>query len=251
MYSVGPFNVNPFLSRYPNSPVPLQVGRNGLVEVINLTAFDIFVSLPVLGTIFQESRSKVVYRASEATQGAQLLSVQRTASGTFANIPNRVVRVPYVGQNGEIGFLGIYVNVYEEGEIEWYPPVALSPPASQTCFYESTFSTTNLSFSLPTTASFFGAPANEAYCNLLGFDFSGNAPSANISTALAITNLNNQPGGSTQLLYKVAANTGQQVPHYEVRFSTPIPNFSGQAITFSVSGATGVDMVLNAYYSLT
>lgn len=261
MNTQGPYYLNPYNSSNfgpPQLDVPIIVGRNGFMEIVNLSNYELIVSLQAMGTVFQEARSKVIYQIVQDIMGTQMLHLVTPGNNTPPSPypPNRFVRLPVSYQNGETGFFGIWVNTYEEGEIQWYAPVPLADPPSQSSYYASKSGGSGLSLVLPNTATFFNSVDSAlGTCDLLGFDLSsGGATGANASMTLTISNLNNMPDGSTTLSYAAAAATGNSITPIQVRFPTPIPNLLGAQITFSLStsaGFTGTTFCLAAYYSLT
>lgn len=254
MNTLGPYFLNPYQQNSPASAVgkfdiPIVIGTNGYVEVVNLTNFNCQVTFQSRGTAFQEARSKVLYKMTQAQQGIQMLTLQ-TPQYQLPN-PPRYVRLSVAYQNGETGFLPVWVNTYEEGEIEPYAPVSLANPPAQSSFFASKEVHAGGTLVLPNTFTFYGTvPSNEGTCDLLGFDYTSNGSASTSSGNLTITNLNNQPDGSTSIQYHIllTASTGFVL---SIRYPTPIPNFAGTQITFTAPniGASGADLI--AYYSLT
>lgn len=259
MNTQGPY----YLSPYGEGPgefgqisleIPVILGRNGYLEVINLSNYNIKVSLQSMGAVTQEARSKVLYKIVQDIQGTQMITLSTPPDGV-SPISARFIRLPISYENGETGFFGVWFNTYEEGEIEPYGPVSISNPPAQSSYFISKSSGAPLSLTLPNTATYYGVPANLGTCDLIGFDLtSTGATAANASFLLNIGNLNNQPDGSTALFYQQAAASGASIVPLIVRFPTPIPNFGGLQITFNLTasaGFAGATFDLNAYYTLT
>jgi hypothetical protein len=256
MNTQGPYYINPYGGQFgpASRDIPVIVGRFGYVEVINTSFYNIFVTLQSMGTVYQEARSKVLYRLVQESQGTQMVTILARPN---ANSPEsaRQIRLPVSLQNGETGLLGIFINTYEEGEIEPYPPQALAGAAAPSSYFASADGTAGFSLVLPNTSTFFGVAAPLGTCDLLGFDCTLSFPSTSASGALVISNLNNQPDGSTILSYQIGQFTAsinqENVAPLLVRYPTPLPNFLGSQITFTVPNISSAHIYLNAYYSLT
>ena len=256
MNTLGPFYINPYGGQFgpAQRDIPITLGRNGLLEIINTSNYNIYVSLQAMGTCYQEARSKKIYRIVQDVQGIQMLHVEARPDASSPE-STRFVRLPVSFQNGETGILGIFLNTYEEGEAEVYPPVALSNPPAESSYFASKDGTAGFTLTLPNSSTFFGVPPALGTCDILGFDVSLSFPSTTANGALIIAGLNNQPDGSATLSYEIGQLTTSSaelnVAPLIVRFPTPLPNFLGSQITLTVPNLSGAHIYLNAYYSLT
>lgn len=258
MYSLGPY----YLLPYEGSPlsatqirstitIPFSVGEDGIIEVINLSNFNLSVAFDTMGTAFQEARSKVMYRSQQGQIGSQTVTISTPANGV-SPAGNRYIRLPCSYQNGETGFLGVSLNIYQAGEVDWAAPVSLTLPPAQSCYFATKNGTAGYTLVLPTTATFFmNVPLTLGTCDLLGFDYTGRDATGAGGGNLTISNLNNQPDGSTTIVYSLFSNSGITQQPLIVRFPSPIPNALGNQITFTVPNLNTAFSTLTAYYSLT
>jgi hypothetical protein len=257
MYTIGPNYISPYtggnLVASTSQTIPFTVGKDGIAEVVNLTNFGILVTFDVLGTVFQEARSKCMYRCQQAAMGPQTVTVSTPVNGTFPGSP-RYIRLPVAYQNGVTGLWPIFLNIYQAGEVEWSPPVSIANPPAQSCYSALATITTSGTLVLPTTDTFFNnVPSQLGTVDLLGFDLTSNASGAG-SGNLVISNIHAMPDGSTTLNYQVTTPTvasGTTFVPFNIRFPAPLPNALGFPITFTLSGLSSGVFQLVAYYSLT
>jgi hypothetical protein len=253
----GPYFPHPYnqggLNVVPAQTIPVLVGKNGFIEVINLTGFLLRVGFQSMGTILQEGRSKVIYKIVQDIQGTQMVTLIAPPKAFPALVPGGTgfFSIPLSNQAATgPNPPGVYLNSYEEGEIEWYPPVALGAADTQgSYFMQASAVSVALSMLLPNTSTVYGVAPADGICYLLGFDLSSGTPAAGNTQDLTISNLFQQPDGSSSLLYRYAFQTTAGIID-RVRFPTPIPNNFGTQITFAMPSASTTVRV-NAYYSLT
>jgi len=265
----GPYYLFPYLSNafltlgsgfqgFPKVEIPIVIGTDGLVEVINLTNFGLTVTMQSQGNAYQDARSKCMYKLV-GTQGQQMITLavnlETAPPASFGPGPaiNGPYQLPLALENaiGINAFYPVWLNVYEKNEAEWYPPVALSPPPAQQIYFASLAAPGTLI--LPTTHDVYPAvPLTNGVCYLLGFDTSSNnGATAASSGNLTISNLAQQPDGSTSMIYHLV-NTTTAGFSLSIRFPTPIPgNGGGSPITIVLPAVSTASESLIAYYSLT
>lgn len=259
MKSYGPFVLQPYidssLGASANSmQIPIQVGVGGYIEVINLSDYLIQLTFQSQGSVFQESNSKVLYRAVEAlgTQVVQVI-VPKYMLSQF----NPAQSFPETqSASGQLHNM-LFLNVYEAGEIDPYSPVslqAMNPKRIAQVNISGNFTTTQ-TLTIPDTFTAFGAPVSVCYC--LGFDFTAGAPTAATTSVLTISNIEGFDGGATQMFYVFAAFPTTTYAPVSIRFAQPLVNRpifnpttgTDAPLTFSLT-ATQATTALNVYYYL-
>lgn len=254
MNTVGPYTLNPYIASFQgtsanNIAVPILVGKNGYVEVINLSDYIIQLAFQSKGSAIQESNSKVLYKITADIQGTQMIQL---SAPPFFNNQFRSPQPPETqSASGQVHNL-IWFNVYEEGEIEPYSPVSLQPyNPLRTAVLTATASSAPITLTVPTTISQFGAPVS--ICYVTGFDLTASAPAANTITSLVISGIQAYDGGSTSLNYTIAQLVNVIFPPIIIRFPAPIvATISGSVsspIVFTL-GNMQTQVSLNVYYFL-
>jgi len=261
MNTQGPYYLNPYGGYgQPQIDISYLIGQKGFIEIINLTNFSFVATFQSQGNVYQEPRSKVLYKAVGAQQGQQTLHLSSTVPQPLIVFPPN--RLPPSLQNGANGQLAIWVNIYQEGEIEAYSPIPLSPPPVESSFYVTATIVTSGSLLIPTTSTYFRTltggtiiPDGSGTCDLLGFDLTSNAASASSGT-LTISNISSVADGiNHSIIYELAAPTTTPLAPLIIRWPTPIPNLVGSPgfnqPTFTIAGLTSGTHQLTVYYSLT
>lgn len=263
MYNLGIFEVIPAAGQVPlagNLPQsqaapwwqvqfqPIQLPvilRSGWMEIINKTPYDLQFNLQPGGLIYQDSWSKCVYKLTDAGQAVEVFVQPGAGNYTPGNVYQPITNIVMSPPNALIA-----VNVYEEGEIEWYPPIALSPqyPSGQ-----NTTGYTNygiLGVSPFNSAVTVGNPANSTVpYYLLGFDFTYGLASTATGGTLKIGNImtNFDQLTNNALFYQIGGNSQYANPLI-VRFPTPIYILNGGAV-FTPPALSGVTNSINIYYT--
>lgn len=254
MNTLGPYIVEPFnflqsQGAENHLQIPVQLSQNGLIEVINLSHFALNLNLQAKGQVVQEPRSKVIYKGVAAITGTQMIDISIPLLYTSANgVGNTLYNVGLAKNNPSSV---VFVNSYEEGEIEWYPPVSLGTSVLQSIsnFMSSGATTSAITLTLPNTANLW-VSTNPIFaaCYLTGFDLSlDNNPTSTAGT-MTITGLRQQQDGSNTLFYRLRTTTAAQIQVITVRYPDPIPNQYGQNIVLNVPALGGASMTLNAFY---
>ena len=253
MYNLGIYEVIPAGPNYPvtgtwpnsvyvpQQPIIVQmVNRQGYIEIINKSPYDLSMNFVPGGNVVQEASSKCIYSVPDGGQGLTIVP-QAPLTNSSNNLTNILVTPP----NNYI-----IVNAYNDGEIQWYAPISLTPaiPSIQQQFgflnYQ-TFSTDNLQNGTAVTTAASGAGAQ---IFLLGFDLCA-APNATVSNRhLTISGIITNFFQSTNntLVYEVYENatTASAIPE---KFPCPILVGTSGA-SFQMSGVSSGNISLNIYW---
>lgn len=258
MNTVGPFTLNPYINSFQGTsanqiPVPITVGRGGLVEVINLSDYVIQLGFQSKGNVTQEASSKVLYKIVADIQGTQMVQLSAPPY-FFTQLGSSFTSIQPPSTQAASGQLHnlVWFNVYEEGEIEPYSPVSLLPYSpKRTAVITATSSSAPLILTLPTTLSVFSAPMSICYCT--GFDLTADGPGAAVSSTLVISGIQSFDGGSGSLNYTIAQFTGAIFVPLFVRFPAPLVSIitsqAGNPMVFTL-GNLNAKVSLNVYYFL-
>jgi len=236
MKRFGPFSTD--ASFYPDRTsfwYQVQVGRNGLIEFINLSSFDLQVDLP-MGSITIEQRSKSIWRLPEAYQG----QVPLTVTPVLVYVLQPITGAQFFA-NPVAGIASVlWINTYEEGEIEWYPPASLGSAGPGQSFFLST----NTNPPAITIGPFVAYPLSGIY--LWGLDVTGNQPTANSAGVISIAGL---VSGTWQI--ELSQVTGVVMQPLLVRWSPPMASTLGGTITLTCSAPmTGANLRTTLYYTV-
>lgn len=258
MNTVGPFTLQPYINSFQgvsanNIPVPILIGKNGFVEVINLSDYIIQLGFQSKGNVIQESNSKVLYKIVADIQGTQM--IQLSAPPYFFNQLgssfNSTQPPSTQSASGQVHNL-VWFNTYEEGEIEPYSPVSLqSYSPKRVAVKTATANAAPITLTIPSTRDAFGSQMS--ICYVTGFDLTGSGPTVNTGTTLVISGIQSFDSGDTTLNYTIAQFTGTIFPPLFVRFPEPlVSTISGSSsfpIVFTL-GQMNTQVSLNVYYFL-
>jgi hypothetical protein len=253
MYNLGIYEIipnpgaTPLTGVWPNGvyvqlkPISVEmVSRQGWIEIINKTPYELALNFVPGGTLVQENSSKCIYHIPNGGQG---LTITPQPSNSTSNtiLTNILVTAPndYV-----------IVNTYNEDEIQWYAPVSLTPaiPQIQQQFgflnYQ-TFSSSNVTNASPLVTA--GSTLSQQIF-LLGFDCTV-APNATASNhLLTISNIvtNFLQNSNNTLTYQIWNNTTAGIVMNE-KFPVPILVLSGGAQFKPSVDMTG-GLAINVYW---
>lgn len=243
MYTLGPFNLLEIGS--PPTQITVNVGKNGFVEILNYTGFLFQVGIGTFGTCWHDAYGRAIYPIQNA-MGPQTISIGIAVSPDIDSCfgqPNLL----FQEASGFGDIIGrYYINVYQEGEAQWYPPYSMTNPVPQMLsgYATKTAVGASLSLSLPIQAPVGGL----GRCYLTGFDFTCGINTTPTSATLTLTNVIAQESGSSSLAWRFTTGANG-LPLQQVRFPAPIPNDPGNQPTYSI-GSLGATAILNAYYYL-
>lgn len=218
-------------------PITFTTNRGGLLEIINRGSFDLLVNIPTGGQVIQEARSKCIWRLQDL-QGQQVVTIQ--AQMTHDEI---------YGWNGTFSpfYDRFYVNVYQAGEIDWYPPVSLTIPQIDGGVQSKTVAanggTSGAILTIP--AAVPGPPLTNGYLQLCGFDVEVTASGTFENHQMQVSGV----GGPTSTLeYTIASLVGDTWA-FAPRWDPPLTGRANTAIVFTlVVPFTSAITRLNAYW---
>lgn len=237
MKRYGPFSTD--ASFYPDRTsfwYQVYAGRNGLIEFINLGIFDLQVTLP-MGDVTIEARSKSIWQLPEAYQGQVPLQITPVLIYNLQPSPpvTQFFAQPVAGTASVL-----WINTYEEGERDLYPPTSLGAPGPGQSFFVST----NTNPPAITIGPFAAYPLSAIY--LWGLDVTGNQPTANSAGVISIAGL---VSGTWQM--ELSQVTGVVMQPLLVRWSPPLASTLGGTVALTTSAAmTGANLRTTLYYTV-
>lgn len=239
MKHYGPFSTD--ASFFPDKTTlyyNVFVGRAGLIEFINESMLDITVTMPQ-GTIIIEQRSKTIWKIPTYLQGQ--------VSIAFAPIYQYQIQpqgIAFFQNNPVMGTASVlWINTYEDGETEWYPPIALGALSSSNgaAFFKSATAPNGVVTNI-IIGPFVSYPNSCIF--LWGVDSHAEAPSATANATLTISGL---IGG--QINYEVGAFLNSFPQQLSVRYSPPLSSTAGGSITVSAPAWTA-NRFTTVYYTV-
>lgn len=249
MQAQGPYLIDPGqLPGSYNFEVPVNVGPGSYVELINLSAYDLHIRID-RGDFTMPARKQWLIPMSESAYGQQQMNitpinqyvpVNPDANNVFAQINTAVNTLQPI----------LWVNVYQQGEIEPYPPIDLGQavgwPQGPLQLASAQAATGNpLTLTVPPNVSL------PSYQNvyIFGFDLTATQPTAAFQTPnIQIANLF---GGTANYALGAQGATAAngQIPGLFPRFNPPIWGKNGQSVVFSLPSLNSA-IDLNVWYAL-
>lgn len=253
-YVINPYQINTGAFDANSIEIPLQLSAGALFEVLNWSNFFVKISLQARGSVIQDPLSKICYRAVQGAFGTQMLSIRidNIFATQFAPVAPLLQPLQEQHNSPNVGST-LWVNTYEEGEIDWYPPTALQQqqPSGTTNFCRGS-GAAGFTVSVPTTGTRYQGIARPV-SYITGFDLtSQQGASAAGGQILTIQNLLAQDDGSTQIRYHGDVSTTDGIEPLIVRFPAPLINdpSSNTQVQFVVANTGGAFFNLTVYYFL-
>lgn len=251
MQTFGPFFIDPLgtganpYGTQAHLNIPVLSSTEGLIEIINYSIYPVRVDFQSQGSVTQEDRSKCIYHLVSGAFGPQ--TIQISPFNQFIDPESGSLALPTgplftaQGINSNV----IIINVYQIGEIEWYPPLSLGQALLQG---QTSIQTTGVAgtgalvLTLPTATALYG----KRLCWLTGIDYTYSGAST-AQTGTLVASL----GGIGKLNWFVEATTTQTSQLYQLRPPAPAPNDTiNPWVITSPALASLVFACMNAYFFL-
>lgn len=257
MQSFGPYFVQ--LYQFNQRVVNINSGKASYLEILNYGPAMLQVNFQSGGTLWHGGRKQAIYKLVDQNQGAQTITITIPMLFSYVDAfiaPNVPLQILNFTEPSHLSPANapFFVNIYQDGEIDWYPPFELSSLINKvTNFTTHAPAAGPYTLLVPTTATAFTltrVPAAFQNTYLTGFDITIDAASASTTGTMTITNLQTQDDGSNQLAYRLRSMTVPDAQLYSIRFPDPISNQSNSQITFNMPSLGDAQIALNVFYFL-
>lgn len=215
-------------------PIIFVTNSNSLLEIINRSGFELLIDMPTGGSVVQEARSKAIYRM-QGIQGQQVVTIQAQQAHDINYGWNATFSPSYDK---------FFVNIWQEGETEWYPPTSITEPEIHGGVSNATASvnggTSGTILTIPAASP--TPPLTNGYLQLTKFQVSVTASAAFENHEFQLT------GAGTTLEYTVASKVNDTFWQQEV-WDPPLTSDANTALVFKlVVPFTSAILRLNAFW---